>query len=178
MPGHSPSRPSPRQRSAALQVTTGIVQPIAMPRLWRPATASSNTTASRGGQEPGSTTGVTLECADAVPPRPDHSDIPLLVVSSADEGSKDLEILVLRRAVGRNALKLSSRPDQRSSVCSRPESAAMATVCRLHSSRPDHRCLLPKIGYAARRAWTISSKPSITMVGGVRSDPSGRARFP
>jgi hypothetical protein len=28
----------------------------------------------------------------------------LLVGSSADEGSKDLEILVLRQAVGRNAL--------------------------------------------------------------------------
>lgn len=28
---------------------------------------------------------------------------------------------------------------------------------------------------SGRRAWTISSKPSITMVGGVRSVPSGRA---
>jgi len=55
----------------------------------------------------------------------------LLVGSSADEGSKDLEILVLRRAVGGNALRPSSRPDQRSSVCSRPGSATMATVCRL-----------------------------------------------
>jgi hypothetical protein len=33
-----------------------------------------------------------------------------------------------------------------------------------------------RYGYAARRAWTISSKPSITMVGGVRSVPSGRVR--
>jgi len=56
-----------------------------------------------------------------------------------------------------------------------PRSVVLATVCRPDSSRADHRCLLPKIGYAARRAWTISSKPSITMVGGVRSDPSGRA---
>jgi hypothetical protein len=46
---------------------------------------------------------------------------------------------------------------------------------RRYSSRADHRCLLPKIGYAARRVWTISSKPSITMVGGVRSDPAERA---
>jgi hypothetical protein len=37
-----------------------------------------------------------------------------LVGSSVDEGSKDLEIIVLRRAVGTNALKPSSRPDQRS----------------------------------------------------------------
>jgi hypothetical protein len=32
--------------------------------------------------------------------------------------------------------------------------------------------------YAARSASTSSSRPSITMVGGVRSDPSGRATFP
>ena len=69
----------------------------------------------------------------------------------------------------------SSRPDQRRSERSRPGSATMATACRPKPSRADHRCLLPKIGYAARRAWTISSKPSITMVGGVRSNPSGRA---
>ena len=37
----------------------------------------------------------------------------------------------LVRADGRNALKPSSRPDQRSSVCSRPGSAKMATVARL-----------------------------------------------
>ena len=81
----------------------------------------------------------------------------------------------LLRAGGRNALMPSSRPDQRRSERSRPGSATMATACRPKPSRADHRCLLPKIGYAARRAWTISSKPSITMVGGVRSNPSGRA---
>ncbi len=49
----------------------------------------------------------------------------------AIDRSMGFEILVLRREVGRNALKPSSRPYQRSSVCSRPGSATMATACRL-----------------------------------------------
>ena len=42
-----------------------------------------------------------------------------------------LEVAAGAGAFGRNALKPSSRHDQRSSVCSRPGSATMATVCRL-----------------------------------------------
>ena len=64
--------------------------------------------------------------------------------SSDDRGAKNAAsyqaICLPRPCTGgwKECPKPSSRPDQHSSVCSRPGSAKMATVCRLYSSRPDH----------------------------------------
>ncbi len=63
----------------------------------------------------------------------------------------------------------------RRSIC-----RALVTVCRLQPSRPgpSMSSLGPGqgLGQAARRASTSSRTPSITEVGGVCSNPSGRAK--
>jgi hypothetical protein len=65
----------------------------------------------------------------------------------------------------------------RRSIC-----RALVTVCQLQPSRPrpSVSSLGPgqSLGQAARRASTNSWTPSITKVGGVCSNPSGRATFP